>query len=292
MRRNAMIHDKKLLALYGLKWHPFQPDIPKEALWVQPGVDSFFFRIEDLVMHGGFAMISGEPGVGKSKILQQLAHRLSRLEEVVVGVMERPQSSVGDFYREMGALFGVNLSPANRYGGFKALRERWLTHIKSTLFRPVLLIDEAQEMVAACFNELRLLASVNFDSQSLLTTVISGDLRLPERFRSTSLVSLGTRVRVRLNLEPLSRDHLLDYIEHTLMEAGAPQLMTDPLRQTLADHSCGNLRLLNSMGEEMLAAAVQKEAPQLDEKLFIEIFSRRAPQPRKARSTQGASKNA
>ena len=287
-----MIHDKKLLALYGLKWHPFQPDIPQEALWVQPGMDSFFFRMEDLVRHGGFAMISGEPGVGKSKVLQQLAHRLSRLEDVVVGVMERPQSSVGDFYREMGALFGVNLSPANRYGGFKALRERWLTHIKSTLFRPVLLIDEAQEMVAACLNELRLLTSANFDSQSLLTTVIAGDLRLPERFRASPLVSLGTRLRVRLNLEPLSRDHLLDYLEHTLMEAGAPQLMSDPLRQTLADHSCGNLRLLNSMAEEMLAAAMQKEAPQLDEKLFLEIFSRRAPQPRKARSAHGASKNA
>ena len=287
-----MIHDKKLLALYGLKWHPFQPDIPQEALWVQPGMDSFFFRMEDLVRHGGFAMISGEPGVGKSKILQQLAHRLSRLEDVVVGVMERPQSSVGDFYREMGALFGVNLSPANRYGGFKALRERWLTHIKSTLFRPVLLIDEAQEMVAACLNELRLLTSANFDSQSLLTTVIAGDLRLPERFRASPLVSLGTRMRVRLNLEPLSRDHLLDYLEHTLMEAGAPQLMSDPLRQTLADHSCGNLRLLNSMAEEMLVAAIQREAPQLDEKLFLEIYSRRTPQPRKARGVQGVSKNA
>jgi general secretion pathway protein A len=287
-----MIHDKKLLALYGLKYHPFQPNIPKEALWNQPGMDSFFFRIEDLVMQGGFAMIAGEPGLGKSKILQQLAHRLSRLEDVVVGVMERPQSNVGDFYREMGALFGVNLSPANRYGGFKALRERWLTHIKTTLMRPALLIDEAQEMVAACLNELRLLSSANFDSQSLLTTVLSGDLRLPERFRSSSLVSLGTRVRVRLNLEPLSRDQLLDYIEHTLNEAGAPQLMTDPLRHTLADHACGNLRLLNSMAEELLVAAVSKQAPQLDEKLFIEVFSRRAPQPPKVRAAQGVSKNA
>jgi hypothetical protein len=58
--------------------------------------------------------------------------------------MERPQSGLGDFYREMGMLFGVNLTPANPYGGFKALREKWRTHIKATLFRPVLLIDEAQ----------------------------------------------------------------------------------------------------------------------------------------------------
>lgn len=287
-----MIHDKKLLALYGLKYHPFQPDIPGEALWTQPGLDSFFFRIEDLVMQGGFAMIAGDPGLGKSKILQQLAHRLGRPGDVVVGVMERPQSNVGDFYREMGALFGVNLSPANRYGGFKALRERWTAHIKNTLMRPVLLIDEAQEVVGACLNELRLLSSEHFDSRSLLTTVLSGDMRLPERFRSSTLVSLGTRMRVRLNLEPLSRDQLLDYIEHTLSEAGAPQLMTDPLKQTLADHSCGNLRLLNSMAEELLAAAVGKEAPQLDEKLFIETFAKRGPQPRKLRAARGVHQNA
>jgi hypothetical protein len=61
--------------------------------------------------------------------------------------MERPQSSLGDFYREMGDIFEVNLSLANRYGGFKALRERWLKHTQTTLFRPVLLIDEAQEML-------------------------------------------------------------------------------------------------------------------------------------------------
>ena len=59
---------------------------------------------------------------------------------------------------------GVNLSPANCYGGFKALRERWHNHIKSTLFKAVLLIDEAQEMITSCMNELRLLASTDFDS--------------------------------------------------------------------------------------------------------------------------------
>jgi len=84
----------------------------------------------------------------------------------------------------------------------KELQERWLTHLKSTLFRPALLIDEAQEMWAACLNELRLLTSANLDSKSLLTAIISGDLPLPERLRARPLVSLGTRVRVRLNPKP------------------------------------------------------------------------------------------
>lgn len=268
------MNNKKLLALYGLKWNPFLPDLPIEALWLPPGIDNFFFRIENLVMDGGFALICGEPGLGKSKNLQLLAHRLSRLADVVVGVMERPQSSLSDFYRELGELFGVNLSPANRYGGFKALRERWRSHIKSTLFRAVLIIDEAQEMFTACLNELRLLSSTHFDSQSLLTTIICGDMRLPERFRTGALLSLGTRIRVRMVMEPYSKEVLLGYLEHCLAQAGASHLMSNQLKKTLVDHSGGNLRVLTTLATELLEKAAEKDLTQMDEKLYLEVFSR------------------
>ena len=268
------MNDKKLLALYGLKWNPFLPNIPVESLWSPPEIDTFFFRVENLVMDGGFALIFGEPGLGKSKDLQMLEHRLKHIGDVVVGIMERPQSSLSDFYREMGTLFGVNLSPANRYGGFTALRQRWKSHIKDTLFRPVLLVDEAQEMLTPCLNEIRLLGSEHFDSRCLLTSVLCGDMRLPERFRNAALVSLGSRMRVRMRLEPHRRDDLLSYLDHALSEAGAPHLMSKPLMEALADHAAGNLRVLNSMAADMLLEGSRKEMAQLDEKLFLEMFSR------------------
>lgn len=265
---------RKLLALYGLKYNPFTPDIPVQSLWVPPRIDAYCLRIENLVMEGGFALITGEPGLGKSKVLQILDHRLSGLDQVIVGVMERPQSSLNDFYREMGVLFGVNLSPANRYGGFKALRLRWKNHIESTLYRPVLLVDEAQEMLTCCMNELRTMSSERFDSKSLLTTIICGDNRLPERFRSTALVSLGTRMRSRFALEPYSTSELLEYLEYALEQAGAPHLMTSGLKETMVDHCSGNIRLLNNLGAELLAEAAQRKLERLDEKLFLELFSR------------------
>jgi len=277
-----MTTDKQLLALYGLKWNPFLSDIPVEAIWSPPQLGSFSMRLESLVMEGGFAMISGEPGLGKSKTLHLMAQRLGKLEDVVVGVMERPQSTINDFYREMSTLFGVNLSHANRYGGFKALRERWHNHIRTTLFRPVLLVDEAQEMTTSALNELRLLASTNFDSQSILTTVLCGDDRLPERFRTAPLASLGTRIRLRLPLEPLHRDHLLEYLHHALEQAGAAHLMTESLTEALAGHCCGNLRMLNQMAAELLTVAAEKELPRIDEGLFLETFSRQ-PRPRKSK---------
>ncbi|MBS4095996.1 MAG: ATP-binding protein [Sulfuricella sp.] len=269
--------DKKLLALFGLKWNPFQADLPVDSLWLPPAMDSFFFRLENLVIDGGFALISGEPGLGKSKCLQLITHRLRRLDDVVVGVMERPQSNLGDFYREMGDIFGVNLSPANRYGGFKSLRERWQKHTQNTLFQPVLLIDEAQEMLTVCLNELRLLGSANFDSQCLLTTVLCGDTRLPERFRAEALVALGSRIKLRLTFEAYDRTILLEYLEHSLAKAGALHLMTEGLMETLVDHAAGNLRVLNNMAAELLISGAQKELNQLDEKLFLEVFSRQQP---------------
>jgi type II secretory pathway predicted ATPase ExeA len=63
-----------------------------------------------------------------------------------------------DFYRELGHLFAVPLAPHNRWAGFKSLRETWTAQIEATRCRPVLLIDEAQEILLNVLAELRILA--------------------------------------------------------------------------------------------------------------------------------------
>ena len=146
----------KLLALYGLKWNPFSPELPTEALLVGQKIDSFCWRVENaLVREGGFALISGEPGSGKSVVLRLLAGRLSKLHGLVVGVLSHPSSRLADVYRELGELFGIELRPHNRWATFKSLRERWLAHMHETRLRPVLLIDEAQELLPSVLAELR-----------------------------------------------------------------------------------------------------------------------------------------
>ena len=275
--------NKKLLSLYGLKWNPFSPDLPTEALHVSPRVESFCWRIEQsLVREGGFALIGGEPGSGKSVAMRILAERLEQVRDVTVGVLTHPQSSLADFYREMGEIFGVALRPHNRWGGFKALRERWLAHLDGTLLRPVLLVDETREMHPGVLNELRLLSSAQFDSRNLLSVVLTGDGRLSTKLRRDDLLPLGSRIRTRLTMEYAAREELATCLNHLLRTAGNAGLMTQELKTVLCDHAVGNYRVLTGMAGELLTTAAQRELTQLDEKLFLEVFAAPSTRPQQA----------
>jgi len=271
----------KLLALYGLKWNPFSPELPTEALLVSPKIDSFCWRVENaLLREGGFALISGEPGSGKSVVLRLLAGRLSKLHGLVVGVLSHPSSRLADVYRELGELFGIELRPHNRWATFKSLRERWLAHMHETRLRPLLLIDEAQELLPSVLAELRLLSSTQFDSRAVLTVVLAGDGRLAEKLRHVDLRPLDSRIRLRLSMDVATGEELNACLNHLLEQAGNPTLMTEALKSAICDHALGNYRAMTTIAATLLTVALERDLHQLDEKLYFEVF---APEPRKPR---------
>lgn len=274
--------NRKLLNIYGLKWNPFSQDLPTEAIRISDPVKRFAWRIEELSTDGGFAMVTGDPGTGKSVVLRYLEQQLSEIRDLNVCCITRPQSGTADFYREMGEVFGTSLGSANRWGGFKVLREKWKAKLESSLRRPVILIDEAQEMPSGVLSELRLLSSDRLDSNSLLTVVLAGDGRLLEKFRQEELIPLGSRIRTRLTLEAMTATELFDGIQHAITKAGNSKLMTKEVMKTLAEHSFGNWRAAMNMAQELLLAAAGEERIEIDEQLYFDVFAT-AKRPRKRR---------
>lgn len=275
---------RKLQALYGLKWNPFSQEVPPEALYRTALAELLCWRTEHVLLEeGGFASVVGDPGTGKSACLRLLEQHLMHNSTAKVVPLEHASGSVSSFYRELGERFGVSLTPRNRWGGFKALRECWCEHMEKTLLRPVLLADEAQQMGAGVLTEMRLLSSMRFDSRVILSVVLAGDSRLQEKLREEELLPLGSRLRVRIALEPLDREGLLALLEHRLEAAGGSALLTPGLKTTLVERAMGNPRSLLSMGQDLLVVAVHRDLKRLDEKLFLEVFGGDERPPKRGR---------
>ena len=66
----------------GVKWNPFSPEVPVEALQRTPRIESFCWRVQQLVGEGGFALLTGAVGTGKSATLRVLAEQLSAVRDV------------------------------------------------------------------------------------------------------------------------------------------------------------------------------------------------------------------
>lgn len=267
----------RIHTVYGLKWNPFSPDVPVEGLYTPPKLDDFFWRLEHLVLDGGFSAITGDLGIGKSAALRLLKGRLEGVPELCVQVLQRPRSSLRDFYRELADLFAVDINTANRYASFDRIRDQWLAGIKRTLFRSVLIIDEAQSACDDLLSELRFLTSTNLDSRCILAVVLLGDDRLFKKLATPELAPLESRLHVRHTVEPWSTADLIAMLKARLHAAGGPHIMAEAVITAVASHCFGNPRTMLAQCNELLLAAAQRDAPVIDEQLFFDVLKPTSP---------------
>ena len=99
---------------------------------------------------------------------------------------------------------------------------------------------------------------------------------------------MGSRIRVKLTLDRVTPEELRECLMHAFHSAGGTKLMTSELVATLCDHAQGNLRALMNTAGELLDLAAQREAPQMDEKLFFDAFHTPAPVQTKAATRSAA----
>jgi CBS domain-containing protein len=160
-------------------------------------------------IHGGFALVAGDPGVGKSAALRLLTEHLNGLRDLCVGILTRPQAKMADFYRELGHLFGVSLSPNNRWHSSKSLREKWLAHIEAAVYRPVLIIDEAHEEGIIDKGEDQLLRNVVEFGDRVVREIMTPRVNLVAIRRDATIDQLKDLViREKFSRIPVYKDRL------------------------------------------------------------------------------------
>ena len=206
--------------------------------------------------HGGFVMITGEVGTGKTTLLRNLLTKPPT--DLDVAFVLNPRLTVRELLETLCQELGVpydrqNTQTVKQY--IDALNKHLLrTHSNGR--STVVIIDEAQNLSPAVLEQVRLLTNLETDDKKLLRIILVGQPELLELLARQELRQLAQRITARYHLGPLSREDTYAYVAHRLSRAGGhPKIFNNASLRRLYSLSKGIPRVINVIADRALLGA-------------------------------------
>ena len=268
---------------YGFTEKPFNLTPDPKYLYLSP-------RHTEAVAHlefgrrerGGFILIPGEVGTGKTTLARYFLGRLP--PNTATAVILYPALSAVELLRSILDDLHVPVVGTSLKDHVDALH-RFLLSSRSEGRDVVLLIDEAQDLAADVLEQVRLLSNLETDTEKLIQIVLMGQSELRQLLERTELRQLAQRVTARYHLEPLSRAEISEYVRHRLNVAGGDGKVafTANALDTVHQLTSGIPRLVNSICDRALLAGYVKGLREINAGMVRlaaqEVLGARRPSP-------------
>ncbi|HXV22496.1 MAG TPA: AAA family ATPase [Desulfuromonadales bacterium] len=250
---------------FGLKEAPFSivPD-PRYLYLSGAHREALAHLLYGLRGEGGFVLLTGEVGTGKTTICRCLLEQVP--DKVQVALVLNPSLSVPELLATICDELGIAYPEGNASNKtFIDVLNRFLLDSHAKGMTTVLIVDEAQSLSADVLEQLRLLTNLETSSRKLLQIILIGQPELRDQLARNDLRQIAQRVTARYHLGPLGRADLADYLQHRLAVAGGRgQIFTPRAIATLYRASRGIPRLVNVLADRALLGAYVQGQPQVD----------------------------
>lgn len=262
-------------AYYGLRAKPFTLVPDPEFLFLGTRHKMALNLLEyGLVNGSAFIVITGEPGTGKTTLLNQLLGQ-SR-HQWTIGMLSNTHEALGGLMPWIMASFGLETKSKDEvqlYHEFGRFLE--LEHAAGR--KVLLVLDEAQNVGGVMLEELRLLSNLNDGRRRALQILLSGQPGLRDLLEGPGMVQFAQRIGVEYTLEVLSDDETVAYISHRLQVAGRPT----PIFTTLAGRiifrlTGGTPRLINQLCDHALVYGYAAQADTITARIVLDAAAERA----------------
>jgi len=210
---------------YGLKEEPFNitPD-PRFLYWSQKHQEAFRHLVYGVQSNKGLAVLTGEPGTGKTAILRAVTEHLGeQYPGVHIAFLVNSKINVQDLFCLIFDEFGLETSE-DRKSMYLIKLKNFLIQNHHNNQKSILILDEAQNFHATLLEEIRLLSNMEVAGEKLLHIFLVGQPQLLENVKMPSLGQLKQRLGIMYNLLPLNRLETELYIHKRLSIAGAHEV--------------------------------------------------------------------
>lgn len=221
------------------------------------------------VQEGGFVLLSGEVGTGKTTIIRCLLEQIP--ENTDIAYVLNPMADIPSLLATICDELRVSLpSPATTRDMMEALQGHLIKN-HSKAIRTVLLIDEAQLLSVEVLEQIRLLTNLETSTQKLLQIVLVGQPEVNELLAQARLRQLSQRITARFHLSALSLEETDHYIHHRLKIAGQKHnrtLFPKSVIKRIHRFSKGTPRLINIICERAMVGAYGRNRDYVDKEIF------------------------
>ncbi|MGB0895144.1 MAG: ExeA family protein [Parashewanella sp.] len=254
-------------AFYGLKDNPFS---------IAPNPQYLFLsdRHREALAHlsyglgdtGGFVLLTGEVGTGKTTVSRTLLQQLPDNTDTafILNPALTELELLATLCDELNIDYGEQPS-------LKTLTDRiseFLLANHQQGRNTLLIIDEAQHLKAAVLEQLRLLTNLETDTKKLLQVILIGQPELQQLLKRQELRQLAQRITARYHLLPLDEAEVVSYVRHRLEVAERFEpLFTARACKALHKHSGGIPRLINLLCERALMAGYGQSKVPIDHQM-------------------------
>ena len=244
------------ISYFGLTENPFSltPD-PRFLYMSQRHREALAHLLFGMGEKGGFVLLTGEVGTGKTTLCRSLLEQVP--EGVEVALVLNPKQTSLELVASLCDELKVSYpTPTDSLKVLIDHLNRHLLDIHAKGRRTVVIIDEAQNLSTDVLEQVRLLTNLETSTQKLLQILLIGQPELQDMMAKPELRQLGQRVTARYHLTPLSPEETAAYIEHRLEVAGCKRpLFTRSTLHLIHRLSGGIPRLINTICDRALLGA-------------------------------------
>lgn len=256
---------------FGLKENPFSiaPD-PRYFYMSKGHGEALAHLVYGTNTDGGFILLTGEVGTGKTTVCRCLLDHLP--ENAEVAFILNPKLTVEELLATICDEFGISYPEGNTSNKlFVAAINDYLLDAHEKGKRAILVIDEAQHLTIDVLEQIRLLTNLETNQRKLLQIVLLGQPELRRLLVQPQLRQLNQRITVRYHLAPLLKEEIVAYVNHRLSVAGfvRGQLFSKKPLSELYRLTGGIPRLINIICDRALIGTFVQGKDRVDNKTLL-----------------------
>ena len=271
---------------FGLNEAPFSIAVnPRYLFMSQRHRDALAHLLYGVSGGGGFILLTGEVGTGKTTVNRCLLEQLPDTTDLAI--ILNPALSAVELLAT--ACDELKIDYPQGTESLKALTDalhRYLLDNHERGRKTVLMIDEAQHLDFDVLEQIRLLTNLETNDEKLLQIILIGQPELTEKLSRPELRQLNQRITARYNLQPLNLQETTAYIRHRLEIAGlrgGVSLFESAAVKQIHSLTRGIPRLINVLCDRALLGAYGQQRSRVNKKLIseaaAEVFGERAAVP-------------